>query len=71
MKMAQLQPPLLSVPNPFRDWYGEGGWKEWKLISERISLLGSNLGCTDNTAVIQVYLPTEDAEDEEKEDFYH
>ena len=43
--------------------------KEWQLISERIIFAWFESKC-QNTTIIQVYAPTNDAEEEEKEDFY-
>ena len=44
--------------------------KEWEPISERIISARFESKC-QNTTIIQVYAPTNEAEEEEKEDFYH
>ena len=44
--------------------------KEWEPISERIITARLESKC-QATRVIQVYAPTNDAEEDEKEDFYH
>ena len=44
--------------------------KEWEPISERIITARFESKC-QATRVIQVYAPTNDAEEDEKEDFYH
>ena len=44
--------------------------KEWEPISERIIFARFESKC-QNTTIIQVYAPTNEAEEEEKEDFYH
>ena len=44
--------------------------KEWETISERIIFARFESKC-QNTTIIQVYAPTNDAEEEVKEDFYH
>ena len=44
--------------------------KEWEPISEQIISARFESKC-QNTAIIQVYAPTNEAEEEEKEDFYH
>ena len=44
--------------------------KEWEPIPERIINAKFESKCQDTT-IVQVYAPTNRAEDEEKEDFYH
>ena len=44
--------------------------KEWQPISERIIFARFESKC-QNTTIIQVYAPTNNAEEEEKEDFYN
>ena len=44
--------------------------KEWEPISERIIIARFESKC-QNTTITQVYAPTNDAEEEEKEDFFH
>ena len=44
--------------------------KEWEPISERIIFARFESKC-QNTTIIQVYAPTNDAEEGVKEDFYH